>query len=363
MEAEVLLRDCMKVKPASTRASRTKSSSTPKGIIRMLYNENNFGMAPSALKVLKETIAMSSRYPDFFAVSLKETIASHYNLKFENIITAPGSSAIIDMLGAIFINPGDEVVYGDPTFGAFPDMANDNGGICVPVPLNDKYEFDLDAIYAKVTDKTKIVVICNPNNPTGTAVDCRKLEELIHKMPSHVITVVDEAYMEYANDPNVYSMIKLFQEGKVDKPLVILKTFSKIYGMAGVRVGYAISNPELTDQLYKSSHAWNVSYSGNLAASAALLYDDEYIKETRKKCILERDYIQDHLSALGCMVVPSQTSFIYFDSHMTPKELSDQLAKRNILIGGSYNGKSRVSIGNHQENLLFIKAMTEILAK
>lgn len=363
MEVKELLKNCMKLKPASTRASRSRSSSTPAGIIRMLYNENNFGMSPSALKILTDTAAMANRYPDFYAVSLKEAVAKHYGLQFDNVVTAAGSSAIIDMIGSIFLNNGDEVVYGSPTFGAFPDMASDNGAVRVPVPLNDAYEFDLDAIYEKISEKTKMVVICNPNNPTGSAVDSRKLEEFIEKVPGHVIVIIDEAYIEYADRENVYSMIKLFQEGKVKKPLIILKTFSKIYGMAGARAGYAITIPEITDQLFKSSHAWNLSYSGNLAAAAALQNDDAYIAEVRKKSIAERNYLQDSLTKLGCMVVPSQTNFIYFDSHIDPEKLSEELAKRNILIGGAYDGKSRVSLSTHEDNVRFIQTVKEVLGK
>lgn len=363
MEVQELLNDCIKVKPSSKRASRAKSSATPNGIIRMLYNENNFGMSPSAYKVLQDTASMAHRYPDFFAVTLKEAVAKHYGLSFDNVVTAAGSSAIIDMVGTIFLNKGDEVVYGSPTFGAFPDMVCDNGATPVPVPLNSKYEFDLDAMYDKITDKTKLVIVCNPNNPTGTAVDSTKLEEFINKMPEHVVTVIDEAYMEYADQKNVYSMIKLFQEGKVNKPIIILKTFSKIYGMAGIRVGFAITNPDITDQLFKSTHAWNLGYSSNLAASSALLNDDDYIAEIRKKSIAERNYIEKNLKELGCMVVPSQTNFIYFDSHITPEKLSEELAKRKILIGGSYDGKSRVSLSIHEDNVKFINAVKEILGK
>ncbi|MFQ7670919.1 MAG: pyridoxal phosphate-dependent aminotransferase [Clostridium sp.] len=262
-----LLREPMQVKPESLRAARQKSSSTPPHVYRLNYNESPYGLGPASQAALEEAIKTPYVYPDWFSVELKTNLAELYGLKFENIAVGPGSSAMINMLGELFINPGDEFVFGDPSYEAFRDVANDYGAVPVAVPLDDDMNYDLDAMLAAITDKTKILVVVNPNNPTGTFIDSAKLEAFIRKVPKHVITVIDEAYMEFVDDPNSYSMMKLIKE-EIDQPLIIMRTFSKIYGMAGLRVGYVITSPDMTDHFGKSSNAWNVSFIGQKTAAA-----------------------------------------------------------------------------------------------
>ena len=207
-----LLREPMQVKPESLRAARQKSSSTPPHVYRLNYNESPYGLGPASQAALEEAIKTPYVYPDWFSVELKTNLAELYGLKFENIAVGPGSSAMINMLGELFINPGDEFVFGDPSYEAFRDVANDYGAVPVAVPLDDDMNYDLDAMLAAITDKTKILVVVNPNNPTGTFIDSAKLEAFIRKVPKHVITVIDEAYMEFVDDPNSYSMMKLIKE-------------------------------------------------------------------------------------------------------------------------------------------------------
>lgn len=357
MNYNEILSKPMKVKPASNRASRKKSSNTPPHILRMNYNESHYGMSPIAMDAFIESTKLSHRYPDWFAIDLKHSAGEHFDVHWECVVPAAGSSALIDMLGEIFINEGDEVLFGDPTFEAFRDVANDYGATPVPIPLDGNMKFDLDAIYAAITDKTKIIIICNPNNPTGTYVDSSKVEEFIKKVPENILVVVDEAYMEYVTEEGAYSMIKLIKEG-YEKPLVILKTMSKIYGMAGVRVGFGIMQPDLADQFGKSSHAWNVSVSGQMTATAAFK-DQEFIDNVKIEVANGRNYIETELANLGCVVIPSQTSFIYFKAPIEPAELTKKLAEKDILIGTF--AYSRVSIGTKEMNEKFIAAMKEIL--
>lgn len=196
-----LLREPMQVKPESLRAARQKSSSTPPHVYRLNYNESPYGLGPASQAALEEAIKTPYVYPDWFSVELKTNLAELYGLKFENIAVGPGSSAMINMLGELFINPGDEFVFGDPSYEAFRDVANDYGAVPVAVPLDDDMNYDLDAMLAAITDKTKILVVVNPNNPTGTFIDSAKLEAFIRKVPKHVITVIDEAYMEFVDEP------------------------------------------------------------------------------------------------------------------------------------------------------------------
>lgn len=355
-----LLRDPMKVKPASKRAARQKSSSTPDDVFRMNYNESPFGPSPKTIEALSTACRKSYEYPDWFAIELKKNIVELYGLDISNVVTGSGASALISMLGEIFINPGDEFVVGDPSYEAFRDVAYDYGAVPVSVPLTDELNYDLDAMLDAVTPKTKILVVCNPNNPTGTFIDSAELEEFIKKVPEHVITVIDEAYLDYVTRKNTYSMIKLIKENYA-KPLIVLKTFSKIYGMAGLRVGYAVTSPDLADCLCKSSHAWNVSRIGQIAASSAIT-DQEYIHGIRDVVAKERTRVSSALENMGCKVYESQANFILFRSAVDSLEVFSRLAEAKILIGAPC-GYNRVSISLPEMNDKFIFCMKEILSE
>lgn len=391
-----LLRDSMKVKPASKRGARQKTS-TPKGVTRLNYNENNYGPAPEVTKLLIDSIGRVNEYQDFFAIDLKQKIADFYGLdktakaasetnefgedsKPEDyVIIGAGSSAVIDMLGEIFINPGDEVVYCMPSYESFPDMVNDYGGKRVEIPLTADYRFDLDGMYEAVTEKTKLVVVVNPNNPTGTYINGAKIEKFIRKVhekaarlhpddDQDVVVVVDEAYYEYVDDPTHYSMIEMVQKG-YDRPLIVQRTFSKAYGLAGLRIGYAITQPALADAIMKACQAWNYSGPGLLACETALDYQD-YIKKVKALNIENRNYVAEELKQLGFEVVPPAANFIFFGipedataeqrEKMNPVRVKNELAERKIMIGAP-NGHNRVSIGTAEECKLFIAAMKEIV--
>ena len=391
-----LLLDSMKVKPASKRGARQKTS-TPKGVTRLNFNENNYGPAPEVTKLLIDSIGRVNEYQDFFAIDLKQKIADFYGLdktakaasetnefgedsKPEDyVIIGAGSSAVIDMLGEIFINPGDEVVYCMPSYESFPDMVNDYGGKRVEIPLTADYHFDLDGMYEAVTEKTKLVVVVNPNNPTGTYINGAKIEKFIRKVhekaarlhpddDQDVVVIVDEAYYEYVDDPTHYSMIEMVQKG-YDRPLIVQRTFSKAYGLAGLRIGYAITQPALADAIMKACQAWNYSGPGLLACEAALDYQD-YIKKVKALNIENRNYVADELKQLGFEVVPPAANFIFFGipedataeerEKMDPVRVKNELAERKILIGAP-NGHNRVSIGTAEECKMFIAAMKEIV--
>ena len=391
-----LLRDSMKVKPASKRGARQKTS-TPKGVTRLNFNENNYGPAPEVTKLLIDSIGRVNEYQDFFAIDLKQKIADFYGLdktakaasetnefgedsKPEDyVIIGAGSSAVIDMLGEIFINPGGEVVYCMPSYESFPDMVNDYGGKRVEIPLTADYHFDLDGMYEAVTEKTKLVVVVNPNNPTGTYINGAKIEKFIRKVhekaarlhpddDQDVVVIVDEAYYEYVDDPTHYSMIEMVQKG-YDRPLIVQRTFSKAYGLAGLRIGYAITQPALADAIMKACQAWNYSGPGLLACEAALDYQD-YIKKVKALNIENRNYVADELKQLGFEVVPPAANFIFFGipedataeerEKMDPVRVKNELAERKILIGAP-NGHNRVSIGTAEECKMFIAAMKEIV--
>lgn len=360
VNASDLLRESMRKKPASNRGARQKTS-TPKGYTRMNYNENAYGMSDKVKQALIDSALDNFMYQDFYAVDFKDKIAALYGLNRDYVLVGSGSSAIIDMVGEVFINYGDEVVYCMPSYEAFPDMVSDNGGVRVEVPLDKDYRFDLDAMLAAVTERTKMVVVVNPNNPTGTRVHSADVEAFVRKLPPHVVAVVDEAYFEYVDDPTHYSMIRMIQEG-YDKPLIVLRTFSKIYGLAGMRVGYAISQPEMIDELNKACQAWNVGRAAMTAAEAAM-DDMEYVAEMKKRNVKNRGYVAERLKELGCEVAEPAANFIFFDPHVDAATVKEKLADDYRILVGAPNGHIRVTVGTEEQNDAFLEALEKIIAE
>lgn len=362
MDYKSLLRNTIKALPESQRAARQpKSSNTTPDIYRLNYNESMYGPSPKALAALAKASERPFVYPDWFSVDLKTNFAKLHGLpSMMNVCAGTGSSALINIIGEIFLNEGDEFIVGDPSYEAFRDVANVNGAKVVVVPLDDEMCYDFDAMLKAITDKTKIIVICNPNNPTGTFADSAKLEEFIKKVPEHVLVVIDEAYLEFVTKPNTYSMIKLINEG-YDKPLLILKTFSKAYGMAGLRIGLAAGKEELISCLSKSGAAWNISTLGQAMAAAAL-EDQEYLQKIVALNAIERDKVSKALKEMGCKVFESQSNFILFKTDVDSLEVQAKLAEEKVLIGAP-RGFCRVSLGTAEMNDKFLAVLKTILKK
>lgn len=306
---------------------------------------------------LEDSMAGSHFYPDFAAVLLKQKVAEQYGLKAENVLTGAGSSAMIDMIGLTFLDEGDEVLFSAPTYGAFADMAYLNGGVPVSVPVTEEQKFNLPAMKEKIGEKTKIVVICNPNNPTGTYVPIGELEAFADTLPEDVLLVMDEAYMEFATEPDCCSMVD-YMKAHPEKPILVLRTFSKYYAMAGLRVGYALGSEELIGIMRKCSASWNLNVCAQKAAVAGLA-DQEYYQEQKAKIVEGREYLEKEMAAFGCRVYPSQSNFIYFDTGKDPAWIQEQLMEKGIRIGAFE--MSRVSVGTMEECKLYIKALKEIL--
>lgn len=358
MKISNMLSDGIANKPESKRASANFGKTDISSLVRMGLNENPYGMSPRALSAIADAAAESNLYGDFQANELKQNLAEYYGMSYDNFLTAAGSSACIDLVGNTFLNPGDEVLM-CPTFAAFLDMAYVHQAVPVVIPLNGDLTFDLEGLLTAITDKTKMIVICNPNNPTGTYVSGSSLRSFISRVPDHIVIVMDEAYIEFATAPDCISMIDLVRQG-IDRPVIVLRTFSKYYAMAGVRVGYAVAAPELIAAMKKCPCNCNINKMGQAAAVAAI-NDQEYYQEVKSKVVEGREYMERELEGMGCKVYHSQTNFIYFDAHVSPEWLRDEISERGIMI--SANGISRVSVGTTEENELFISVMKAVLGK
>lgn len=358
MDVKNLMSRNLREKPETMRLSRKMGNIDFSKLRHMGLNENVFGMSPKAVCALQEAAAPSNYYMffDFSPKALKPTLAAEFGVDVSNIATGAGSSALIQAIGTAFLNRDDEMITCMPTFAAFIDAAQMSGAKPVILPLKEDMTFDLDAILAAITDKTKLIVICNPNNPTGTYVGEQALREFIKKVPDNIIVLFDEAYIEFAEAPDCVSMTEVMKENP-DKPIIIMKTFSKFYAMAGARLGYALAQPEIIEAITKCGVGFDVSKASSAAAAEAIR-DKEHGKYVLEEVSKWRKYLTDEMRAMGCKVYDSQTNFIYFDAGIEPKQLMAEMMNRGIMISASE--LSRVSVGVPEDNKLFIKYLKEI---
>lgn len=358
MEVKSLLCRTLREKPETMRASRKMGNIDFSKLVHMGLNENVFGMSPKAVEAMQTIAEAGNYYQDWMQTDLKTAIAEHYGVAYENIVTGSGSSALTEALGIAFLEPGDELLLCMPTFPAIIDTAQTNGAKPVILPLKEDLTYDLDALLAAVNEHTKMVYICNPNNPTGTYVGKDELIAFAKKCPDHVIQVYDEAYIEFAEAPDCVEMVETMKELK-DKPIVLLKTFSKFYAMAGVRVGYILAQPEIIEWLAKCGTQFAVSKMSQAGAAAAMR-DTEHGAYVKDETAKSRKYLQDELRKLGCKVYDSQTNFIFFDPHVDPQEVSMKMMERGIMMSAQA-GANRVSVHNMEMCELYIRYLTEIL--
>ena len=342
-------------KPATKRASRTTKNIDFENIRRMGYNENPFGMPESVLEAMKEAEKKAHFYPDFAGSGLKKALADMYDVKEDNITVGAGSSALISIVGQAFLNPDDEVIL-CPTFAAFNDMIEIARAKTITVPLTKDQGYDLDGILKKVNNKTKMVVITNPNNPTGQYLSYDAIESFIQKIDKHVVVLIDEAYIELATAPDCKTMIPLIKKYP-DHPILVMRTFSKYYAMAGVRVGYLIAQKEYINGI--NVIPGSTVARGAQTAAVQALKEQAYYAGLKEKIVAGARYIEEELRKLGCDVYTTQTNFILFDPHRNYEEVRDKLLDKGIHI--SIPMMDRVSVSTKENNEYFIACMKEIL--
>ncbi len=272
------------------------------------------------------------------------------------------SDEIMELIPKTFLNPGEEVIYGCPSFLIYETVVRIMGGKPVPVPLKD-YTYDLKGMLKAITKKTKIILICNPNNPTGTMVNEKEIKVFLKKMPGNIIVVLDEAYRDYVERSNFPDSIKLLKEYK---NLIILRTFAKIYGLAGLRIGYGIAREEVIDLLSKVRLPFNVNSLAQAAALASLS-DEEQVKKTRKMNTLGKKFFYAAFGDLGLYYVPTQTNFILINLKRNGKKICQELLRKGIIVremsAWGMNNYMRVTIGREEENRRFVQALKKIIRR
>jgi histidinol-phosphate aminotransferase len=327
----------------------------------LLYrNENPYGPSEKVLAVLRESASVGNRYPRTEYDTLLDKLAALHKVKREQIVLGCGSGEILCMAAMAFLKPGKTLVEAAPTFPALGKLAQTAGVEVADVPLNKRYEHDLPAMLGHVSSNTGLVYIVNPNNPTGSITPRKDIETFITKLPAGVTVLIDEAYHHFVT-PGAY------YESFLDRPIadprvIVARTFSKIYGLAGMRIGYAVATPENAKRLAAGFPAWSVSVVSARAASAAL--DDlDYVRLGLKRNTDDRQEFMNQASARNLHPIDSQTNFVMMNPQRPPDEVIAHLKKRNILIGPKYpvlDQYIRISLGKPEEMKLFWAAWDEL---
>lgn len=327
--------------------------------IKLASNENPLGPSPLALAAAERALRDVHRYPDGTAFRLRERIAQFHGVTRAEVLTGGGSNEILDLIVRTYCTTAHHVVFAEPSFVVYR-LASLTYGVPFTAVNTVELRHDLPSMAAAVTPATRVLFVANPNNPTGTYVPREAVERLLREVPAEVIVVMDEAYFEYADAPDYPDSMTL--RGLRER-LIVLRTFSKIYGLAGLRIGYAIAPPVLIDYMNRVRAPFNVSSQGQAAAIAAL-DDTAHVAKSAEQNRRERRRLGVALTALGLRVAESQANFVYVDLGRPARPVYDALLRKGVIVrpfGNLPNGL-RVTVGNPDENDRFVGALTEVLA-
>jgi histidinol-phosphate aminotransferase len=323
----------------------------------LLYrNENPYGPSEKVLGVLRESVTSSNRYPRTEYDTLIEKLSAMHKVRQEQIVLGCGSGEILAMAALAFLKPGKKLVQAAPTFPSLGKLTQAAGVEVASVPLNKRYEHDLGGMLDATRTSTGLVYIVNPNNPTGTITPRKEIEAFISKLPAEVTVLIDEAYHHFVTPNMPYES---FLDRHFDDPrIVVARTFSKIYGLAGMRIGYAVATPEMAKRLPAGFPNWSVSVVSARAAAAAL-DDVEYVRLGIKRNSDDRQEFMNQVNARMLRAIDSQTNFVMVNPMRPPDEVIEHLKKNHILIGSKYpvlDKYIRVSLGTPGEMQAFWRA-------
>jgi histidinol-phosphate aminotransferase len=331
-------------------------------VVKLASNEGPYGPVPAALAALERAAQGFNRYPDGGAYRLRSALADKHGVRFEEVAIGSGADGIVDCLSQIALAPGDEVVCGWPSFPSYVIYAAKLGATARRVPLRD-HRYDLDAILEAIGPRTKLAYLCHPNNPTGTASSRAELDAWFERVPEHVLTVLDQAYFEYVDDPDYADGVEEYL--KAGQRVVVLRTFSKIYGLAGLRVGYALAPEPVVTAIGKVKRAFDVTAAAQEAALVSLDAADE-LGRRRRENTAGRAQLEQILRRHGFAPPPAVANFLFAEVGDDARPLFEALLREGVIVrptgGFGAPGAIRVTVGTTEENSLFDRALGRVLA-
>ena len=325
-------------------------------IIKLASNENPLGPSPLAMQAISESVTQVHLYPDGNAYYLKEDLAASLGISAEHLILGNGSNDVLQLVAEAYVAPGDEVIYAAGAFVVYSLVTKLCSATAGVVPMVE-HTHDLSAMAAAITDKTKVIFVANPNNPTGTMVTADETAAFMERVPDDVLVVFDEAYYEYVDRSDYPRTLPYVLEGR---NFIITRTFSKIYGLAGLRIGYGIAPPPLVETLNRVRQPFNCSLVGQAAAQAALK-DTAHVTKSREQNAIGKAFLYDAFDNIGLRYVESEGNFIMLHLEQSGTDVTDALLKEGVIVrpigGYGYPNAVRVTIGTQQENEKFITAL------
>jgi histidinol-phosphate aminotransferase len=336
-------------------------------VVKLASNEGPFGPFPEALEALAAAGPELNRYPDGGGYRLRAALADRHDVRFEEVALGAGADGVVDCLAQVALDPGDDIVCGWPSFPSYVITAAKLGAVAKTVPLREG-RYDLPAMLAAVTERTKLVYVCHPNNPTGTMNTRAELDEFFDLVPEHVLTVLDQAYFEYVDDPDYPDGIEEY--AKRGRRVVVLRTFSKIFGLAGLRVGYAVAPAEVVTAVGKVRRAFDITTPAQVAALASLAAPGAAAELDRRRRLNRegRPALEEALREHGFEPVgPAVANFVFAEVGDDSRALFERLLEQGVIVrptaGFGAPSAIRVTVGTPDENAYFREALGRVLAR
>jgi histidinol-phosphate aminotransferase len=330
-------------------------------IVKLASNENPLGPSPKAVAAIENVLANLHRYPDGSGYALRKVLAARHGVDIDQIILGAGSVEIIEMLARAFLADGDEAVYSQQSFVSYQLAVDQVNGRAVAPPATSGRGHDLPAMAKAVSDRTKLIYLANPCNPTGTYFTRRELDGLLAEVDDRALVVVDQAYHEYVGRPDYPDALDDVKRGR---NVMVLRTFSKVYGLAGLRIGYGMAAQEVAATVNRVRSPFNTSSLAQVGAIAAL-EDQEWVGKSREHNLRELAYLQGELKRRGVRFTPSVTNFVLVEFESDVKELFVEFQKRGVIIrpvgGPGLVNCARVSVGTRPENERFLAALDQLV--
>ncbi len=328
--------------------------------VKLASNENPLGPSPKAIRAIAKALEKLHRYPDSNGYYLIQRLSASLNVRTENVVLGNGSDDIIGLVAHAYLQPGDEAILPEPSFLMYTIEITSNGATPIFVPLKS-LRTDLDGILDRITPKTRLIFLCNPHNPTGAIILTHEFERFLEKVPPEIAVIIDEAYIEFVRDRNCLNGVDYLDS---ENALIILRTFSKAYGLAGLRIGYGIMPPEISNLLNRIRQPFNTGTLAQIGAMAAL-DDQRFVQKTRAIIHSGLDFLYGALEKMSLRYFPTQANFFLIDVGRDADEIFKRMLQEGVIIRSmtsyGYPQYVRINVGLPEENERFVKALKKVL--